>query len=270
MRTILAAVLITGLITATMAAQDAGSASPPAADGSRRYTVTVGTDVPTSYLFRGLHQESRGLIAQPAVDLGVTLGAGIRLNVGQWQSLHAGPTGRFYEADYYGSVAFTAGRLQPGVLLTSYASPNDSFRTVHEIAAFVALDDSGSALPLAPRAIVAFELAGQADGGASQGTYFELAIRPERTLIDAALPLNLAVPAKLGLSLRNYYEGPNGGGTFGFFSAGLVASVPVTAGTVTWDFRGGVDLFWLGEAATSMNGDEGFKPVGLLGVTLSY
>src|SRR5687767_2782032 len=180
MRTTVWSVLMVATFSTAAMAQDSNVAAaqapapapaqtaPIAAEISKPYTVTLGVDFPTAYLFRGIHQESAGMIAQPPIDLGVALGKGISLNVGQWYSMHSGPTGNFYEADYYGSLTFTAGKVKPGVLFTSYTSPNDRFATVHELATFVAIDDSASPFPLAPKATVAFELDGQADGGTNQ------------------------------------------------------------------------------------------------------
>ena len=118
-------------------------------------------DFPTAYVFRGIVQEKEGFIAQPFFDLGVSLGSGVTLNVGNWDSLHSGPTGTFYEADYYGSLTFTAGKVKPGVLFTSYTSPNDRFATVHELAGVIAIDDSASSFPVNPKIILAFELSRQ-------------------------------------------------------------------------------------------------------------
>jgi hypothetical protein len=273
--------MVAAFSTAAMAQDSSGTAgqapapapaqaAPIAPEISKAYTVTLGVDLPSAYLFRGIHQESAGMIAQPPIDLGVALGKGVSLNVGQWYSMHSGPTGNFYEADYYGSVTFTTGKLKPGVLFTSYTSPNDRFATVHELAAFVAVDDSASKFPLAPKATVAFELDGQADGGTNQGTYLELAIKPAMKLIDAARPLMLAIPVRLGVSLKDYYEGPSGSDTFGFFSTGLIASVPIATGKVVWDVHGGVDISWLGTNMKSLNGNDGVKPIGIFGITLTY
>ena len=41
-------------------------------------------------------------IAQPYVDLGVTLGDGMSANFGNWDSIHStSPSGHWYESDYY-------------------------------------------------------------------------------------------------------------------------------------------------------------------------
>ena len=279
-RTVWSVLVFAALSTVAHAQESGGSeqaiqppaplAAPIPVEAAKRYTVTAGADVLTSYLFRGIHQESAGIVAQPPLDLGVTLGKGVSLNVGHWYSVHSGPTGSFYEADYYGSMTFTAGRLKPGVLFTSYTSPNSRFATVHEVAAFVALDDAGSAFPLSPKATVAFEVDGQADGGTARGTYLELAIKPALKVIDAGPSLTLAVPVRLGVSLKDYYEGVNGSDRFGFFSTGFVASVPVTTGKVVWDLHGGVDMSWLGANMAALNSNDRFKPIGIFGVTVTY
>ena len=64
---------------------------------------------------------------------------------------------------------------------------------------------------------------GQADGGIEAGTYFEMGIAPA----DAARKVSLAVPVKLGLSLRNYYGLEGTDHTFGYFSVGGIVTVPV-------------------------------------------
>lgn len=283
MRTIGSSLVLLGMMMTNVAAQDtpsAGAAESPAATAQpsvqppatplKRITVTVGLDVLTAYIFRGIHQESAGIVAQPPLDVGIVIGKGISANFGSWYSLHSGPSGNFYEADSYGSLTFTAGRLKPGVLFTSYTSPNDRFRTVHEIAAVVGIDDSASPFPLAPKATVAFELSGQADGGTGKGTYAELGIRPAVPLIKTKHPVTLSVPVRVGLSLKGYYEDPNGSDTFGFASSGLVASVPLTLKGVTWDFHGGVDFMWLGDNMALLNSGDRFKPMGIIGLTLTY
>ncbi len=260
------------------ASAPAQAAAPPAP--AKRLTLTAGADVPTAYVFRGLLQEDEDFIFQPAVDLGIALyeGSGaltaVTANVGNWNSMHGGPTGgdlndgSWYEADLYGSVTFAFGKFKPGVLFTSYLSPNDGFNSVHELAGVFAYDDSANVFPLNPKAILAFELDGQADGGDGKGTYLELGIRP---VVKVAAPLSLAIPVKLGLSLNDYYEGATGSNTFGYFDTGLIASVPLpSTGDVSWELHGGVDLLWLGDNTKILNGDDGFKPVGVFGFTLTY
>jgi hypothetical protein len=240
-------------------------AAPP-----RRVTVTTGVDFTSAYLFRGIPQHSGGTIAQPYVDLGLALAPGVTANVGGWNSVHStAPAGNWYESDYYASVTFTAGKVKPGLLYTSYTSPADSFATVKELAGVVAFDDSASRFPLSPKVILAFELgSGSADGGADKGTYLELGVRPTVKLAPRA---TLAIPIKTGLGLNKYYEGPTGDNRFGFFDTGLQLSVPLVAGKGgALEVHGGFDLLWLGDNLSLINGDDGFKPVGLVGFTFTY
>jgi hypothetical protein len=259
------------------AAQPSGALStaaapPPAEEAApaKRFTVTTGVDFTSAYLFRGIRQHSGGTIAQPYADLGIALGQGVSANVGGWNSVHStAPAGNWYESDYYGSVTFTAGKLKPGLLYTSYTSPADSFATVKELAGVLAVDDSANPFPLSPKIVLAFELgSGSADGGADKGTYLELGVRPA---VKLAPKLTLAIPVKTGLSVNKYYEGPTGDNHFGYFDTGLQLSVPVVSGKGgSLEVHGGVDFMWLGDNLKLLNGDDGFKPVSLVGFTFTY
>jgi len=287
MRTIaglMCGICVAGLLSTPARAQSAaGPSSAPAATGStatppaqestappKRLTFTSGLDFTNAYMFRGIKQHSGGTIAQPFADLGIALGSGVTANVGGWDSIHStAPNGNWYESDYYASATFTAGKLKPGVLFTSYTSPADSFSTVYELAGVLGVDDSASAFPLSPKIIMAFELSdAQADGGADKGTYLELGIRPA---IKLHPKVTLAIPVKTGLSLNKYYEGPTGDNTFGFFDTGLQLSVPVVSGKGgTLELHGGFDIMWLGDNMKILNDNDGVKPLGLFGLSFTY
>lgn len=253
------------------AAVQAPAAAPaPEAAAPKRVTVTTGLDFTSAYFFRGIRQHSGGTIAQPYVDFGVAVGRGVTLNVGNWDSIHSSASaGNWYESDYYGAITFTAGKLKPGLLYTSYTSPADSFSTVHELAGVFVVDDSASPFPLAPKAVLAFELSdAQADGGAGKGVYLELGVKPAIALAPKA---TLLVPVKAGLSLKDYYEGPTGSNGFGYFSSGLQLSVPVVSGrSGSLEVHGGFDVLWLGDNMKSLNSGDGVKPIGLIGFTYTY
>jgi hypothetical protein len=254
-------------------ATTASAPSPAEAPVAKNYTVTTGMDFTSAYLFRGIRQHSGGTIAQPYADVAYTKN-GVTFDIGTWNSVHStAAAGNYYERDYFGSVVFTAGKLKPGLLFTSYTSPADSFATVKELAGTLAIDDSASRFPLSPKIIVAFELTdGQADAGSSKGTYLELGIRPAVKIAPRA---TLAIPVKTGLGLNNYYEGTAlglaGDDTFGYFDTGLSLSVPVISGkSGTLEVHGGFDLMWLGGTLKAFNLGDGFKPVTLVGFTYSY
>ena len=265
----------------TAAAPAAAQPAPDPAPAPKPVTLTVGADFPTAYMFRGIFQEDKGFIMQPFVDVGIAAAPGVTINAGLWNSVHSGPSGSdnedgrgaWYEMDFYASATFQAGKFKPGVLYTAYTSPNDAFNTVHELAAVIAYDDSASTVPLNPKAILAFELDGQADGGESKGTYLELGVRPVLPLgKDAKYPLTLAIPAKLGLGVKDYYESFDGNKPFGYFDLGGILSVPLAFmnGKTTWEIHGGVDILWLGETTKAFNGGDGVKAVGVIGFSMIY
>jgi Bacterial protein of unknown function (Gcw_chp) len=280
-RTIVRSVVLTALMATTAAAQEAvspASSAPPAppvqapaeTPTPKRMTVTMALDFTSAYLFRGIRQHSGGTIAQPAFDVGVALGRGISLNVGNWDSVHStAPAGTWYESDYYGSLTFTAGKLKPVLLYTSYTSPADSFATVKELAGVVAFDDSGSAFPLLPKAVIAFELGeGQADAGARKGVYLELGVKPN---IKLAPKLSLYIPVKTGLSLKDYYEGPFQNDGFGYFDTGFQLSVPAVSGrSGAVEVHGGLDFYWLGDNLKAINEGKGRRTVASIGLAFTY
>jgi hypothetical protein len=262
--------VVTMAATPALAQQPAPTQAAAPVETPKRSTLTVGTDFTSAYMFRGLFQEDTGAILQPYLDVGVALGRGVSANFGNWESQHSASTGTFYESDYYGSLTATAGKWKPGALFTSYTSPKDRFKTVHELAAVLAYDDSGRAVPFAPKVVLAFELSGQADGGAHNGTYLELGARPTIKLVKARTPLNLAIPLKLGLSAKDYYEGSTGSNHFGYFDVGFIGSVPISVSKGTWEVHGGVDFLTLGDNLKLLNGGDKVKPVASIGFSYVY
>lgn len=285
------AVCATVVLTVTSAVRaqslDSAPAVPPAPppQDSPLVTFSTGIDLLDAYMFRGIRQDDRGMIVWPAAEVGAIVRRGggpvetIRVNAGLWTSLHSGPTGLngpsrkiWYEADFYSGVtAGLASGLSLGALYTAYVSPNDSFRSVRELAVTVALDDGGSLVPLAPYGLVAFELSGQADGGAREGTYLEMGIKPGTALLRDRV--SLTFPVKIGLSLRDYYERGDESGTFGFVEAGATAAVPlafVPRGYGAWAARGGLSVLGLGDGPRAFNAGGRWKLVPSIGIGFSY
>jgi hypothetical protein len=159
--------------------------------------------------------------------------------------------------------------LKPGVLYTSYTSPADSFKTVHELAGVLAVDDSANAFPLSPKLVLAFELGdNQADGGSDKGVYLELGVKPGIKLAPKA---TLLIPVKLGMSLKDYYEGALGNDRFGFFSGGLQLSVPAISGkSGSLEVHGGIEFQRFGDNLRALNEGDAVKPIGLIGFTYTY
>ena len=269
-----------GLVVAPALARDARAQAPAATPPAptKIWTLTVGTDFTSAYLFRGILQSDQGSIIQPSVDLALAGKHGITFDVGNWESWHSSLPGHFYESDYYFSVTGTAGKWKPGALFTSYTSPKDAFSTVNELAFVLSYDDSAKKMPWAPKIVLAQELTdGQADAGEHKGTYLELGARPTSKIVEGKTGFSLIVPLKLGLGLHNYYETPLGAptqsDTFGFFDVGLVGSVPITLSKGTFELHLGVDFLRLGDnlpiGTRFTMGDHG-KAVITGGFTYSY
>lgn len=270
----------------TVVGGGAGTARAQENDG--RMSFSMGIDTSNAYFFRGIKQERSGLIVQPYADLSVDLLSpdsdslnALTFTVGQWNSLHSGPSGAgtagrttamWYESDFFTGLTVGTDTLTAGVTYTSYLSPNSSFGTVQEVSLALSLDDSDRLLvPLQPHIGLAVELSGQADGGQSEGTYFELGIEPGLELIaDRA---SIGFPATIGLSLNHYYE--DGGGrndVFGYFDLGAVATLRLGMpdGVGTWTVSGGVHLLALGDYLKALNDGDSLQAVGSVGINIAY
>ena len=113
---------------------------------------------------------------------------------------------------------------------------------------------------------------GQADAGTSKGTYLELGVGPSWPLGESGV--TLTTPVKLGLSLSDYYEGPDGDETFGFFDIGAQLMLPLTGVSSkfgSWNIHGGVDFLFFGDTTRLFNNDSSEnKVVGLFGIGVTY
>ena len=249
-------------------------ASPAAAQDDPNpggITISGAYDFSNTYMFRGIRQETEGLIMWPALDVGLSLFSGegslksFGVNFGTWNSLHVNnPSGSdnerngkmWYESDFYTTLGFgLSGGVTASMTYTAYTSPNDAFTSVKEIAFKFGWDDSGALgkYSTKPYVLVASELdtstnVGQADGGSDAGTYMEVGVSPGYTASRWAV----AVPLKVGVSLSNYYENPLTfeDERFGYFSAGGIVTVPFTAmpsNIGTWNVHAGVEFQKLGE-----------------------
>jgi hypothetical protein len=263
--------------------------STPAAaqePNSGAITISGAFDVTNAYMFRGIPQDESGAIMWPYFDLGFSLFEGeggvksVGVNIGTWNSLHTGDAGLdgpteqlWYESDFYGTLGLGfGGGTSLGITYTAYTSPNGLFSTVKELALKFAVDDSEylGAGAFAPYALVAFELddAGQADGGLSKGTYLELGVAPGHSWPGASV----SVPVKVGLSLKDYYEGPMGDEAFGYFSVAGAVTVPFTTMPTkfgTWNFHGSIEYQRLGDRNALALGDKN-QAIATAGIGFSY
>src|SRR5262249_14991504 len=147
------------------------------------------------------------------------------------------------------------------------ASPNKMFDTQKEIQ----LRGSKTSR-INPYAFLATELTqlGQADNGPHKGTYLELGAVPSFAVGRKA---RLVIPAKVGLSVNNYYEFAGVDHTFGYFDVGAMLTVPLTKIPTrfgAWNVHGGAEVYLLGDATKPSNDGKTTKPVGFVGVGLIY
>jgi hypothetical protein len=271
-------------------AQDAPADPNPGA-----LTLTAAVDAVSTYMFRGIRQNSTGIAVQPFADVGVAFLSGdggvrsVTLNMGTWNSLHTGDTGNdsasgnmWYESDFYTTFGVgVAGGLTFGSTFTAYTSPNALFTTVREVAFRVSLDDSGflGGAAVRPYAVLALEVladpgVGQADGGDNAGRYLEVGLAPGLSLPG----ISVSVPLKVGLSVGDYYELRDIEGTivgdnpFGFFSVAAIVTVPLggTSRFGALNIHGGVEYQRLGDMTRVFNDGDEHKVIGSFGIGLAY
>ena len=275
-RTLIAAAML--LVAIAGSAQAQGSA-PAANTGAIK--LTAGVDMPSVYFFRGLRQETHPKFTMfPYGDVGIALYSGdggvksASVNFGVWNSLHTGSSGSegsygqlHYEEDFY--TTFTlgfGGAASAGVTYTAITSPNQGFGTVKEV-----LFRVSQASKVAPYGLVAFELSGQADAGSNKGTYAEFGVAPSWPLGGGKA--TLAIPVKVGLSLKDYYEGADGDEKFGYVDVGALLTVPfsgVPAKFGSWNFHAGVDVLGFGGTTKAFNNGDAMQVIGMGGIGLSY
>jgi hypothetical protein len=257
-----------------------------------RISLSFGVDWASAYYFRGIAQEQSGANFQPAGALSFKLieNAGpltaLTATPGFWNNWHAGggtlvdPVDPkfWYEADLTFTLAATLWEnVTLGLTYTAYTSPNDSFRTVQELAFGVSLNDSKwlGAFALNPSLLVAGEVSGQADAGSARGVYLQLGVNPGYTLAAKSdYPLTISLPVTLGLSGRDYYEfGTTRNPTFGYVQFGPVFSVAlgfVPKSFGTWTVKGAAEFLFLGETLKPLHDNDVFKPIGRIGISAVY
>jgi len=88
----------------------------------------------------------------------------------------------------------------------------------------------------------------------------------------------LAIPVKVGLSLKNYYESGTVDNKFGFFDVGGLLTMPlkfVSRRFGAWNIHGGADVLVFGDTTKLLNVNvagemKKSQVVGLVGIGLRY
>jgi len=265
---------------ALLAAITIGAGAGSVSAQTKRATFNGAIDFPKVYFFRGIRQEADPkLTTFVAGDLGISLlsdGSGAvktaGINLGTWNAFMTGSSGSdgpqdgaFYESDLYAGLTLGFGNVSFTPMFTAYTSPNDMFKTVKEISFKVA-----HANRAASYALVAFEIggddSGQADAGSELGTYLELGIGPSWGIADGKA--TLAVPIKLGLSLKDYYELGGEDQKFGYLVGGALITVPFADGKA--NIHGGVDFYGLGDATKAANNGDAGEVIWSIGLGVTF
>jgi hypothetical protein len=278
--------------------QTEGPAAPAAAPEEKgpntgRVGLVLGADWASAYYFRGiLNEKNGGNNVQPYGEIGFKLlqdmGPLTHLQIGGgfWNNWHYGggtvvePSDPkfWYEADVYAKVnAIWWDALTTGVTYTYYTSPNGGFTSYADVGLYANLNDSKwlGAFALNPSIIFAFETKGEAlpaDG--KKGIYMGIGLAPGYTFFaDSSFPVNISAPMTFGFSLKDYYTVNGVNQTFGYFSGGPLITMPLKFIPSTfgnWSLKAGVQFLVLNSNLKAVNSNEGFVPIGSVGLSLTY
>lgn len=219
----------------------------------------IGVIFVSQYVSRGLVFENQGLIAQPYFDLSLSIYKGegfvnnVSLALGFWTSLQSqhtdaqpnSTTPAWYEFDFTPGIAVTFAK--DWTLTTrylAYFSPNGGFPTFQGIDFRLDYDDSRwlGAFALHPHVVFLRELENKAGDGKSQGNYYEVGVTPA---LPTWGPLSVTIPLIAGFGSNQFYADNVG---FGYFSAGLNASVALTCipkAYGSWALTGSATYYYL-------------------------
>lgn len=265
----------------------------PTGPNHGRFSFSLTNDFTTAYFFRGILQERNGFIWQPSAEIHFNLYDGegalssVDLGFGIWNSFQTQKTGatggptNLYETDYYPmlSIGWADDLLTTSVTYTFYTSPNGAFVTTQEVLLGVGFDDSDLLGPfaMAPSATFAFETDNTSFGDGEDG-YAEFGVEPSVELglpMDDAgdYPVTASFPLAVGISLYDYYNDGVDNDTFGFFSFGLGASVPmafIPEDFGAWSLGAGINVLVLSDTLKAINSDDNPYPVGTISLAMEY
>ncbi|XVJ60042.1 MAG: hypothetical protein HEQ23_11845 [Tepidisphaera sp.] len=264
---------------------------PPAINSA--ISVQLNLDFTNAYFYRGIRQQDKGLIVQPAARLTTRLvdDADLKLDgfIGTWNSF--GPNGGtqtgalvedWYESDLYAGFTLTHGKLSLTTSYTFLTSPSDAFQTVQELGFTLSLDDSEwmkahslGGFSLKPYATLAIETGSNGSDGPDldNGTYLELGIAPGFPFDVGKTSVTLTFPASVGLSLSDYYQDAGeSDDTFGFVQVGAKASIPLAepGRFGAWTLNAGVSVLYLGDHTKAFNNGDDAEVIGTVGLQWNF
>lgn len=242
--------------------------------------------VADKYIYHGYIAADRGPVVQPYVELfgefyrsgGFINSASLRLSVfnsfqpGDGHVSHMGePLRSWYEV-----------QIEPGIELmlakaftftASYRrfdSPNGAFGSSDGIELSLAADDRAmlGAFALHPRFSWITPLPTETRTSSEAGQYFEANLAPTATFGSATrVPVTVTLPIGLGFGDSRYYFGRH----FGFLSAGVAATVPLTfvpPELGAWKFGGSATYYYLGRTPADFT-NGGDHSTGIFAATVS-
>lgn len=253
--------------------------SPVMAEGgpnTGNISVSGSLDIVTEYIFRGMVQENQGLLLQPSLGVDFAICEGFSLSTGIWNSIHNNVSDGspetaegWFEADWtVGGSVDLSDTVALGISYTNLYNPEGGGSFAEELGFELSYDDSGNPLlgdiALSPYVLVVIETDDGSDGAGSagdEGSYLELGVAPEFSLIEGDSPVTLSVPVTLGLNLGDYYEtgtGVDDDEDFGFLDIGLVASMPLDADSAwgAWTLSAGIHYIALGDSAQEISSND--------------
>jgi hypothetical protein len=279
-----------------------GPADDIKAPNTGRVSLGLGADWASAYYFRGIaNVQNGGSNVQPYAEIGFKLLDSVGpltslvITPGIWNNFQYGDEGRlvepsdprfWFEADLYAKLTATWWDVfTTGVAYTYYTSPNDSFPTYADVGLSFGLNDAKwlGDFALNPSLLFAFETKGEAlassgeafgSAAGKKGIYMGIGLAPGYTFFaDTPHPINVSAPRTVGLSLKDYYTVNGHNQTFGYFSGGPLFTVPlkfIPADFGSWSLRAGVQLLVLNSNLRAVNTNDGFVPIGNIGLTLTY
>jgi hypothetical protein len=237
-------------------------------------TGDLGFTMTNEYLSRGLVLNSKGVVAQPYLDLYFKLYEGtgflnkVTFNLGLWSDLNSHVQNQistlrnWYEFDYTAGLTFTfAKNFAFTASYFEFDSPGQDFATARSVNLNLAYDDTDllGAFALHPHVTVLGELPAPGQAGLQPGAwYYEAGLAPSYTFAKgSAYPVTFSVPLTAGFGSNGFYGVDN----FGYFSAGAQLSVPmafIPSCYGTWTFTTGYTYYYLGNALQQFSaGNEG-------------
>jgi len=272
--------------------QAAPPGPPPGMPPQRLISGVMVMDFTTAYFKRGFLQEDQGVIFQPLINVDLNLirndqdgpinrlavSVGARASVHDEKSHAQDDPAVWYEQDIWGALSITAfNRWKLDTTYVNIASPNDAFDTIQEVDIQLTFLDDGmfGEATLHPYVLLVQETQNSAANG-PEGTYLELGIEPAFPLIKSmTFPVRISFPIRVGLSLHEYYQLPTPFGftlddeTFGFASAGVTISMPLTfmpreAGMFIFNI--GCDFLVINDNLELMNNNDNGEIIGRVGL----